>query len=100
MLAWIWALLTNAEEFKRATSGVDLAARYEKLKTPIKALAIALGGAILSGQIDLGPKAWWLAPVIMGAQGFIQKTPDVAKSLLSLSNGDLAKLKAHLAAEK
>lgn len=72
------------------TDSAFFASTLESLKGPLKGLMLTLGAMLSTGQIDLGPKMWWIAPFLMGGSSLIQKTnkdvPPSSAALLSAVN--------------
>lgn len=93
MFGYLWRFLADADEFQRVMAGVNLRGAFERAKSPIKMGLIALGGMLMTGQIDLGPKAWWVSPFLMAVSALIQKsgTADLSSLLANMSDADRAK---------
>ncbi len=80
---------TAYSEYVATHPGVDFAAAWEKAKNPVKALLLTLGASIIGGQVDLGPKMWWVAPALLGLQGFIQKNPQLGLAPMDVTVSDV-----------
>jgi hypothetical protein len=99
MFAYIWRFLTDAEAFQAALGDGGVRALFERIKVPLKVGLLTLGGMLITGQIDLGPKAWWVSPFLLGASSLLQKSgvPDLANMIGSMTDSQKQQLAVHLA---
>ena len=86
---------TAYAEWAKTHAGPDIAGAWERVKSPLKGVLLALGAAIVSGQIDLGPKAWWTAPFIFLVSALIQKKVDPVGLWASLTDAQKDAIEAH-----
>lgn len=101
MFQHYWQVLFNKDAYLawRATiPGVTPVSWFEKYKAPIKAICLAFGGAVIAGKIDLGPNLGWLAPALIGLQGFIQKNPNIVAAVATMTDSQKDAAVQHLEA--
>ena len=97
MFGWIWALLVDKSAFAQAVSSLNMGTTWERIKPTLKAALLTFGASVATGQVDLGKFGYWIAPAVIGVSAFMQKNPDLLKTITGLSDSQRQQLSVHLA---